>query len=122
MAFIHHIKVVHKFISLYDSHYQLVAVYLPTQRVPAQSPDVAFPEANLLTYQEVQNIKSRAVAYVAAEFSDDNFPANGLFAIGGSGQMSEHPDNGDLTVGEFYTFFLRAFPKLSAPQKRQAVS
>ena len=104
------------------SHYQLVAVYLPTLRVPAQSPDVAFPETNLLTYQEVQNIKSRAVAYVAAEFSDENFPANGQFTIGGRGQTSDYPNNGDLTAGEFYTFFLRAFPKLSSTQKRQAVS
>ena len=99
-----------------------MAVYLPTLRVPAQSPDVAFPETNLLTYQEVQNIKSRAVAYVAAEFSDENFPANGQFTIGGRGQTSDYPNNGDLTAGEFYTFFLRAFPKLSSTQKRQAVS
>ena len=99
-----------------------MAVYLPTLRVPAQSPDVAFPETNLLTYQEVQNIKSRAVAYVAAEFSDENFPANGQFTIGGRGQTSDYPNNKDLTAGEFYTFFLRAFPKLSSTQKRQAVS
>ena len=99
-----------------------MTVYLPTLRVPAQSPDVAFPETNLLTYQEVQNIKSRAVAYVAAEFSDENFPANGQFTIGGRGQTSNYPNNKDLTAGEFYTFFLRAFPKLSSTQKQQAVS
>ena len=99
-----------------------MTVYLPTLRVPAQSPDVAFPETNLLTYQEVQNIKSRAVAYVAAEFSDENFPANGQFTIGGRGQTSDYPNNKDLTAGEFYTFFLRAFPKLSSTQKRQTVS
>ena len=86
------------------SHYQLVAVYLPTLRVPAQSPDVAFPETNLLTYQEV-HIKSRAVAYDSAMMRTS------------LSDSSDYPNN-----GQFYTFFLRAFPKQSSTQKRQAVS
>ena len=104
------------------SHYQLIVVNLPTATLPSQSPDVAFPETNLLTYQEVHYIKSRAVAYIAAEFSDTNFPSNGQFTIGGHGQTSDYPNNRALTPGEYYSFFLRAFPKLATPQKRQTVS
>ena len=107
------------------SHYQLVVVYLPTGRLPAQHPDEAFPETSLLTYSEVQNIKSRAVAYVAAEFSDDGFPDRGQFVIGDRNQPNDYPTrytNGALTIGQYYTFFLRAFPKLGTIQKRHSVS
>ena len=107
------------------SHYQLVVVYLPTGRLPAQQPDEAFPETSLLTYSEVQGVKLRAVAYVAAEFSDDGFPARGQFVIGDRNQPNDYPTrytNGALTGGQYYTFFLRAFPKLGTIQKRQSVS
>ena len=67
-------------------------------------------------------IKSRAVAYIAAEFSDANFPSNGQFTIGGHGQTSDYSDNRALIAGEYYSFFLRAFPKIAMPQKRQTVS
>ena len=107
------------------SHYQLVVVHLPTPRLPSQPPDVAFLETSLLTYNEVQNIKSRAAAYIAAEFSDTDFPTNGQFSIGAHSQPNDYSDkytNGPLTSGEYYTFFLRAFPKLEKAQKRQTVS
>ena len=107
------------------SHYQLVVVHLPTPRLPSQSPDVAFPKSSLLTHHEVQNTKSRAVAYIAAEFSDTNFPTNGQFVIGSLDQPNDYSDkytNGALTAGEYYTFFLRAFPKFEKTQKRQTVS
>ena len=107
------------------SHYQLVVVYLPTGHLPAQQPDEAFPETSLLTYSEVQNIKSRTVAYVTAEFSDDGFPDRGQFVIGDRNQPNDYPTrytNGALTGGQYYTFFLRAFPKLGTIQKRQSVS
>ena len=100
-------------------------MYLPTEHLPEQQPDEAFPETSLLTYRDVQSIKSRAVAYVAAEFSDDNFPARGQFFIGDSNQPNDYPTrytNGALTKGQYYTFFLRSFPKLGNIQKRQTVS
>ena len=103
-----------------------MVVHLPSPRLPDRPPDVAFPESSLLTYHEVQNIKSRAVAYIAAEFSDTDFPTNGQFVIGSlNRQPNDYSDeyiNGDLTAGEYYTFFLRAFPKLEKTQKRQTVS
>ena len=99
-------------------------VYLPTGRLPAQQPDEAFPETSLVTYSAAQNTKSRAVAYVAAEFSDDGFPG-GQFVIGDRNQPNDYPTrytNGALTSGQYYTFFLRAFPKTGTIQKRQSVS
>ena len=94
-------------------------VHLLSERLPNQTPDVAFPKTSLLTYSEVQNIKSKAAAYIAAEFTEEDFPANGQFGIG---QQNHYPDNGVLTKGEYYTFFLRAFPKLGNTHKRQTVS
>ena len=96
-----------------------MVVHLLSESLPGQAADVAFPAASLLTYSEVQNIKSKPAAYIAAEFTDEDFPANGQFGIG---QRNHYTDNGDLTTGEYYTFFLRAFPKLTEVHKRQTVS
>ena len=95
-----------------------MVVHLLTERLPSQAPDIAFPEASLLSYSEVQSIKSKAAAYVAAEFTEEDFPVNGQFRIG---QQDRYPENGQLTTGEYYTFFLRAFPRLTI-SKRQTVS
>ena len=100
-------------------------VFLPNGQLPAQPPDAAFPQSILLTYSEVQNINSRAVAYIASEFSDKEFPANGQFVIGDRNQPnndSSQYTNGPLRGGEYYTFFLRAYPKLGTAQKRATVS
>ena len=106
------------------SHYQIVVVYLPTGQLPSQPPDVAFPESNLLAYNEVHHVKSRAAAYITSEFAEADFPVSGQFVVGGHNQPNDLPNkytNGPLTDGEHYTFFLRAFPKLKTAQRRQPV-
>ena len=98
------------------SHYQIAVVFLPNGRLPAQAPSDAFPHQNsFLTYSEVQGINSRPVAYIASEFSDEEFPTNGQFVIGDRNQPNDYPNlytNGPLKGGDYYTFFLRAYPKL----------
>ena len=101
-----------------------MVVYLPTGQLPSQPPDVAFPESNLLAYNEVHHVKSRAAAYITSEFAETDFPVSGQFVIGGRNQPNDFPNkynNGPLTDGEHYTFFLRAFPKLKTAQRRQTV-
>ena len=100
-------------------------VFLPDGKLPEQAPSDAFPHQNsFLTYSEVQNINSRPVAYIASEFSDNKFPANRQFVIGDPNQPNDLPTlytNGPLRGREYYTFFLRSFPKLGVTQKRAAV-
>ena len=101
-------------------------MFLPGGTLPEQAPSVKFPhQESFLAYSEVQNVNSRAVAYIASEFSDEEFPANGQFVIGRRSQPNDHPDvyiNGPLRDGKNYTFFLRAYPKLGTAQKRATVS
>ena len=95
------------------SHYQIAVVYLPDGVLPEQLPDVLFPQLNsFLTYDQVQRNTSRVVAYIAAEFSEALFPANGQFVIGDRNQPKDQPSmytNAPLQTGKNYTFFLRIY-------------
>lgn len=95
------------------SHYQLAVVVLPDSSIPTTSPDELFTgPSSFLTPSQALETKSRVVAYIAAEFTDDEFPAAGQFLIGQPNQVSSrtvYENNTVLPKGN-YTFFLRAFP------------
>ena len=108
------------------SHYQIAVVVLENEELPEQAPSVEFPHQNsFLPYNDVLKINSRPVAYIASEFSDEEFPANDQFIIGDSNQPNDIPTlytNGPLRGGEYHTFFLRVYPKLGTTQKPVNVS
>ena len=100
------------------SHYQVAVVLLPNATLPTQEPSVAFPDMDsFLDYSEVQSVTSRPVAYIASEFSEEEFPTDGQFVIGDSNQPNDQKGlytNGPLLIGANYTFFLRAYLQLGA--------
>ena len=114
------------YVSYTCSHYQIAVVILPNDELPERAPSVQFPhQDSFFPYNEVPNIISRPVAYIASEFSDEEFPANRQFVIGDHNQPNDLPavyTNGPLRSGKYYTFFLRAYPKLGVIQKRAPVS
>lgn len=101
-----------------------MVVHLPGGVIPAQSPDIAFPsQRSFVKPTEVFMTTSHPSAFIAAEFSDQEFPSTGQFIIGGQDQPNDFPElytNPNLPAG-VYTFFLRAFPRL-ALTTRQSVS
>ena len=98
------------------SHYQIAVVSLPSNQLPALSPDAAFPHlTSFISYEEAEKIFSITVAYIAAEFSADQFPFNNQFVIGNE-RLNDQPEkytNGPLFEKHVFTFFLRAYPRMT---------
>ena len=100
------------------SHYHAVAVIVPPASTLNTLPDVEFP-----TYQSIDNVyssecepPSRSTAYIAAEFSHDEFDSDTVtiqFTFGDDSEtLNDNPrydNNGPLCYSTKYAFFLRVY-------------
>ena len=103
-----------------------MAILLPSGSIPGEGvstltgdPDVDYPTFESLQVFSYSNISScsntdpsEPMAYIAAEFSDDLFPDNGLYTVGDEDEPNDREDdytNGRLCPSATYTFFLRTY-------------
>ena len=93
----------------------MIAVLLPDGNLPDSPPDQLFPSFDsFISYDDAIRYDSTSpVAYIAAEFSDNDFPNDNMYIIGDENE----PDDGDYTNGllkydSSFTFFLRMYPLL----------
>ena len=104
------------------SHYQVIAVLLPSSSLPDSPPDVLFPSLeSFLTYSDILNKDfNEPVSYIVGEFSDDLFPEDSMYTIGDEDEPDDKDyHNGPLKYGSSFTFFLRAYPLLTDSRRSE---